>query len=870
MRTTCVLTAVCMSALSLCVAAEVAATVRRVTDIPAQGLGPALQTLVSERHLQLVYRAEIVSGVATHGASGDLTDEDALRVLLQGTGLTFRRLDGDVITIVPLQLQESALAGVSNRIRVAQASESVTTGRAPAPTIDELEEILVTGSHIRGVQTSASPVLRFDRNDLARSGYSTLDQFIESLPQNSGGGASQDTVGTDSSVGNNAYGNAVNLRALGPGASLVLLNGRRLAPGGNGGRFIDISMIPMSAVERVEVLTDGASAIYGSDAVGGVVNFILRDDYQGAETSVRYGGVTDGGLREVQVSQSLGAQWTDGGGLLAYEYNHRDALDARDRDFTAGSDLPRTLLPEQKRHSLYVSAHQDISERVSLFADVLYSRRDTDNVLSFLSLLNKEESESDQAYAALGADIELAGSWQAQVSTSYSKYRFDASLLRTPAGEEIGELTLSKVDTDVLSFDALADGALVSLPGGEMRMAIGASHRRENAQPISGDDLPERHVNAVFTELFVPLVGSANSMPGVAALELTLAGRYEEYNDFGSDLTPKIGLRWEPVGGLSLRTTYGESFKAPTMNNLAPGTEALLAFIASDFGVDLAGDPLILLRTQAARPDLHEEQSKSWTAGFDLQPRPDSFSVSLTYFRIEFEGRVDSPLSGGFEQFFGSPEVFGQFMTFAPSAQFVNARLAEATRFDDLTGGAFAPDSVAIWADVAVTNIAAEKQSGLDLTLKLPFVTELGKFDAWLNGTYLLNFDKQVAPRARSRNVLNTLNEPIDLRLRGGLTWSQQQLSASLIANYQDGYNETADAIASWTTFDAQLRYEFARHEATSLLGGLRIAFSVQNLLDKDPPFVASQGSPIAHSGYDAVNATPLGRFIALDVAKSW
>lgn len=869
MRTACVL-AVCVSALSLAVAAEVAATVRKVTDIPAQGLGPALQTLARERHFQLVYRAEIVSGVETGGASGDLTDEDALRLLLQGTGLTFRRLDGDVITIVPLSLQQSGLDGTSSQLRVAQASAETIAGGAASPSIDELEEILVTGSHIRGVQTSASPVLRFDRNDLARSGYSTLDQFIESLPQNSGGGASQDSVGTDSAVGNNAYGNAVNLRALGPGASLVLLNGRRLAPGGNSGRFIDISMIPMSAVERVEVLTDGASAIYGSDAVGGVVNFILRDDYQGAETSARYGGVTDGGLREVQASQSLGAQWSGGGGLLAYEYNHRDALDARDRDFTAGSDVPRTLLPEQKRHSLYGSAHQEISARVSLFADVLYSRRDVDNVLSYLSLLNQEQAESDQTYAALGADIEIAGSWQAQVSTSYSKYRFDSSLLRTFVGEEMGELTASKVDTEVLSFDALADGAVVSLPGGEMRLAIGASHRRENALPISGDDLPERHVNAVFTELFVPLVGSTNSMPGVAALDITLAGRYEEYNDFGSDVTPKIGLRWEPVAGLSLRTTYGESFKAPTMNDLAPGTESLLAFIASDFGVDIAGDPLVLLRTQAARPDLREERSKSWTAGLDLQPHPDSFALSLTYFRIEFEGRVDTPLSGGFEQFFASPDVFGQFMTIAPSAQFVNARLAEATRFDDLSGGAFAADAVGIWADVAVTNIAAEKQSGLDLMFKLPFVTRMGRFDAWLNSTYLLNFDKQVAPRAPGRSVLNTLNEPIDLRLRGGLAWNQHQLSASLIANYQDGYNESADAIASWTTFDAQLRYEFAQHEASGLLGGLRIALSVQNLLDKDPPYVASQGSPIAHSGYDAVNATPLGRFIALDVAKSW
>jgi outer membrane receptor protein involved in Fe transport len=93
-----------------------------------------------------------------------------------------------------------------------------------------------------------------------------------------------------------------------------------------------------------------------------------------------------------------------------------------------------------------------------------------------------------------------------------------------------------------------------------------------------------------------------------------------------------------------------------------------------------------------------------------------------------------------------------------------------------------------------------------------------------------------------------------------------------LFLNYQDSYrntDETASRIASWTTLDGQLRYDFdgARHH---LLRGAKVVLSVQNAFDEDPPFVLSQGSPIAHPGYDSVNATPLGRFVALELAKAW
>src|SRR5690606_16722344 len=118
---------------------------------------------------------------------------------------------------------------------------------------------------------------------------------------------------------NTASGSSINLRGLGNASTLLLLNGDRPPLGGFGGVFGDISLIPASAIERIEVIADGASAIYGSDAVAGVVNVIPRLRFEGAETSLRY-GTADGDSQDVLASQILGRGWDSGHAVLAYEF----------------------------------------------------------------------------------------------------------------------------------------------------------------------------------------------------------------------------------------------------------------------------------------------------------------------------------------------------------------------------------------------------------------------------------------------------------------------------------------------------------------------------------------------------------------------
>jgi hypothetical protein len=190
----------------------------------------------------------------------------------------------------------------------------------------------------------------------------------------------------------------------------------------------------------------------------------------------------------------------------------------------------------------------------------------------------------------------------------------------------------------------------------------------------------------------------------------------------------------------------------------------------------------------------------------------------------------------------------------------------------DLTGGSFAPDDVALWADATVTNIAEEMQSGVDVTARYPFETGVERFEVVLNTTYLTEFNKRVAAGAPAREALNILNEPIDFRARAGLLWDRSSVGAALYLNYADSYRNTDAAstrIDSWLTLDAQVHYDIVR-DTGGPFSGTRLVLSIQNLLDEDPPFVLSQGSPIAHPGYDSVNASPLGRFVAFELKKSW
>jgi iron complex outermembrane receptor protein len=220
----------------------------------------------------------------------------------------------------------------------ASAQTSAPSGPGDAPVA--LERAVVTGSHIPQIDgESPLPIQVITREEIQRSGVTTAAQLLERVPANING------INDAMSVGNGAWPGlaTANLRGLGSGSTLVLLNGRRLANYAFEGSTVDLNSIPLNAVDRVEILKDGASAIYGSDALAGVINFILRKDYAGGELTA-YGAAThEGGGNSAQLIASLGT-----GDLQKDRYNvfvsaalQKDqALKAIDREFSRTAYRP--------------------------------------------------------------------------------------------------------------------------------------------------------------------------------------------------------------------------------------------------------------------------------------------------------------------------------------------------------------------------------------------------------------------------------------------------------------------------------------------------------------------------------------------------
>lgn len=206
------------------------------------------------------------------------------------------------------------------------------------------ERIEITGSRIKRVDAEgALPVDTLTREEIARAGYQSTAELLNSLAATSMIGGTQISEGAGVSI----YGvSSISLRGLGEDRTLVLVNGRRLAAqAGAGGTTINVNTIPLAAIERVEILKDGASSVYGSDAVAGVVNFILRKDYTGAEIGVTAGRPTrsgGGGNGRVSLVGGFGDVATDRFNITASASFERDkALFGRDRDFARNS----TVLP---------------------------------------------------------------------------------------------------------------------------------------------------------------------------------------------------------------------------------------------------------------------------------------------------------------------------------------------------------------------------------------------------------------------------------------------------------------------------------------------------------------------------------------------
>lgn len=951
----------------LWVAASYAGGSTHAFDIPAGDAASTLGQFIEQSQIEMTYVPDEVRGVQTNAVQGKLDAPSALDKLLKGTRLK-GQFDADgafawitLATPSPTQIGSSAW-------------RSAPTDLARIPET-ELNEVVVTGTMIHGVLDIMSPLQILSHDKIKRSAYATIQSALQDLPFNYQGPSEESSTG-----GNVHRGVAVNLRGLDAGTTLVLVNGHRQPLSGLQGDFVDVSNIPASIVERIEVLPDGASALYGSDAIAGVVNVVTRKDLDGAETQARYGLAQDG-AEEKMYAQLFGWRSSGGSGLLAYQYSERTPLPASARPYAAsadkrpygGSDLrsissspgnvlnPWTLipafgivpkedgsppslsdlvpgqinlwnpngsmqlLPAKSTHSVYALSqatfgdgfranidmrvtsrymHQSSSPVAEMFmvpvtnpfvvnpypgfpfVTVAYSfENDLGPTLAKADTLTLASSGKVEKAIGETWHVSLVGSYGAE-RLNYSRHNSldmtalqtalaspDASTAFDPFGsggqsspqtiEAIRSVQHGAARSRIYGGNLVADGTALSLKSGEIKLAVGAEVRSEQLDKGASSRF-DRSVSSAFAELSVPVLGSSDHPRRAPRLELSLSGRFEHYSDFGQTANPKIGLRWAPTDTFKFRTTWGTSFRAPKLVDLYDGSQNLATHLVLEDPQSPIGSSVVLA-IQGNNPDAKAETATTWSAGFDVLPQfaPGS-TLSLTYFSIDYKDRVAVPGPRSPFDILVHEDEWEEIITRDPSS----AQLLElCDRMQFFTSGTeCAYSGVSAIVDYRVRNIAITHVRGVDLDFRHELPTRFGHFDLGVSGAYVFEFAHALSSRSPLVDVVDTVGNPLSLRLRGEVGWSNTRgFSAAFSVQHAGGYEDTDGdlmrSVNSFTTLDARVGY---RTNMRGYLEGIEINAGVANILNRHPPFVNRE------SGYDLFNADPEGRVISLSVLKSW
>lgn len=326
-------------------AATACASEPRAVSIPPGDLASALNALARQYDVDVLYRYDQLKDARTDGVSGTMPADAAVKQLLQGTPFTIRSYPSGAM-LVALAADEDKETAQPARLAQA-ATPALARADVPART-EQPEEVVVVGSHIAGSAIDVVlPTTVIDIQHITASGAVTGDELFRSVPQ--AGAVAFNESRTIGGI-NDARGDvaSINLRALGTGNTLVLLNGRRLVlhPGTQAENLVPVqsvntNSIPVMGVERLEVLRDGAAAIYGTDAVAGVINTILRSDFEGIAGEVQYGGSEGTSLREMTATGQLGMTFNEGHSnfSLFTGYYDRTGMPAAQRSYSKSADL---------------------------------------------------------------------------------------------------------------------------------------------------------------------------------------------------------------------------------------------------------------------------------------------------------------------------------------------------------------------------------------------------------------------------------------------------------------------------------------------------------------------------------------------------
>jgi outer membrane receptor protein involved in Fe transport len=308
--------------------------------IAPQSLASALIEYSKQAHVQVLTSGANLENAKSPGVSGKLSASAGLRKLLEGTAFGLEFTDANTVVVKPASARPAAAEPAPAKAAAPQKSDD----QPP----QELEKLTVTGSRIPRAQVEGpAPVVTITAADIRNNGFANTYDIMTSLTQNLG---NLDNNANTNGFSSGAIG--VDLRGLGPNHTLVLVNGRRIADypqsyKGNS-NFTDISNIPASMIDRVEILSGSASAVYGSDAVSGVINFILKQKVDGTTVDLRVGDTQHGGASSQRLQITSG--WSSGNfdSVFSLELLNKSPLWAYQRSYADSKlDSPVPTYPSQ-------------------------------------------------------------------------------------------------------------------------------------------------------------------------------------------------------------------------------------------------------------------------------------------------------------------------------------------------------------------------------------------------------------------------------------------------------------------------------------------------------------------------------------------
>jgi iron complex outermembrane recepter protein len=903
------------------------------------------------------------------------------------------------------------LAGTTVALIAAMASAADQQKAAAQPNEEKLEEVIVTGTLIRGVAPGGSNVISVSKEQIQATGAANTNDLLASVPQ-AAGFFNQVPFGGSAVVGGNARTAIVrpNIRNLPGGTTatgsqtLILMDGHRLVGAGIGLLAIDAEIIPPNMIERVETITDGGSALYGSDAIGGVINFITKKKFDGLQIDGRY-GIADS-YKQHDVSVTTGRDWGSGSAFIGYTNSHHGSVRGLDRDFIKGIDwstgIPigrqcdisnisragvnylgtnlttpaapascdltdyQTLVPDTHRNNILAGFTQKLGDSLALDVRGYYSDRTDDVTIGALRSATSSAvanltipvtnyyrqqlggfgTEVQQANFSYGPVLgnssnknitklttwgitptltwDIKGSWQLRAmlnigdsDTSYANNAVNtalqtAALAGTTAATAINPYNIAATQNLALIYDlgtgfidrgeshnkltnarVVADGELLNLPGGALRMAVGAEYMQNAFRQRLTDQTLHRFnpwasfaqdVKSGFVEFSIPVVGAGNRKAGLYGLKLSASGRYDKYNDFGNTTNPKFGITYQPVDWVAFRGTWGKAFNAPTPPDgvgatngprirIIPATLPPGTTVANLPALALGQSYQSIILDQAAVAGLRPQTAKDWSFGFNIAPPVvPGLIVDASYYHISLKDLVNSPIGGTSLNFF---QAYPSLFPVLPSAAAVAAYLATNPTNGPSIAATIASSNfvMASVIDNRSRNLGDAELAGVDFQVSYTHPTGFGSIDASLAGNKQLKLDTMPsATVATSTTAVDTLVGQPKLRAALSLGANIGKLRAQATLNHTAGY----DFVPSATTFNQNhigafdvintfFRYDF-KGDSGSLKGDLSVSLSINNLLDKDPPEYRDSG--IFSTGF--ANGLTVGRMVQFGVSKKF